>query len=263
MATPSTVTPLGPVQEELEADAERATRIIDTIRRPFVGSRRWDNATPKKVDKPNPMKRKQKTPSRTWLHRVAAKFTISRGARHTLKSNTGEKGDWREGTEKTSRRTGFKRKPIPSFAPSPDAGDGRDKNDDVPSSSQSAYSSDEASTRQTSTHRSSTSIRTPRSIEAHSADSADATTDQVWDFGEGELYSGQSEDEPNTVSLSSVGITILITKNSTYQVPEELQVGHLCTTSSCTTNGFRLIDCFRLIDFRFGANIYHVALLTV
>lgn len=204
MATPSTVTPLAPVQEELEADAEGVMGIIDTIRRPFMGSYRRGNATPKEVDKPNPgsMERKQKTPSRTWLHRVAAKFTISRGTRHTLKPNAGER---REGTENTSRRTGFKRKPIPSFAPSPNSEDGRDTNDGAPSLSQSA-TSDETSTH-TSTHRSSTSIRTPSSIEGHSTD---ATKDQVWDFGEGDLYSGQSEGESSTVSPLSIGMTILM-----------------------------------------------------
>jgi len=194
MAAPST--PLGPVQDEHEADAEGATGIIDTIRRPFVGRRRGNNATPREVDERNSMERRQKTPPRTWLHRVAAKLTISRGTKRTIKSNTGEKGSRREGTEKTGRRTGFKRKPIPSFAPPPDDGGDQDKNGDIASLSQSS-SSHEADTH-TSTHRSSTSIRTPRTTEDHSAGT---TEDQVWDFDEGgEYYSGQSKSESNTVS---------------------------------------------------------------
>ena len=188
MAAPSATMPrtLGPVQEELEVDREGSRRFIDTIRRPFVGSLRWGNPTLKEGGERNSMERKQKTPSRTWLHRLAAKLTISRGTRGTIKSNAGEKG--RE-AEKTSGRTGFQRKPIPSFAPPANDGDGQDKSDGVPSLSQSSSSHDAGT--HGSTQRSSTSIRTPSSVEDCSAD---ATTDQVWDFGEvGDNHSGQTK----------------------------------------------------------------------
>jgi hypothetical protein len=196
MAAPSTTTPLGSLQEEPEADAEGLTSIFYTIRRPFLGTRRGGNATRKEVRERNSMERKQRTPPRTWLHRVAAKLTISRGTKGTIKSNTGDKAAHREGTEETSRRAGFKRKPIPSFASPPNPEDGQNKNDDILSSSQSS-SSHEGGTH-ASTHRSSTSIRTPTSTEEHSTD---ATKDQVWDFDdEVENYPGQSMDESNTVS---------------------------------------------------------------
>lgn len=202
--SPSTTTPLGSVQEELEADAEGSTRIIDTIRRPFLGTRRGGNATPKEVCQRNSMERKQKTPARTWLHKVAAKLTISRGNKGTIKSNTGEKGAQREGNGETSRRSGFKRKPIPSFAPPPNDRDSQDKHGDISSLSQRS-SSHEGGT-QASTHRSSTSIQTPRGTEGHSTD---ATKDQGWDFDEGaENHFGQNNDEPNKVSPSSTGNTI-------------------------------------------------------
>jgi hypothetical protein len=188
MNTPSpSTTPLGPVQEELEANEEGPTSIFDTIRRPFLGTRRGGTATPKEVRERNSMERKQKTPPRTWLHRVAAKLTISRGNKGTIKSIIGEKGARREGTEETSRRAGFKRKPIPSFASPPN---GQDKHDDTTSLGQSS-SSHEGGT-QASTHRSSTLIQTPRSTEEHSAV---AIHDQVWDFDEeGGNSFGQSKD---------------------------------------------------------------------
>lgn len=190
---PATTEPLQPVQEELEADAGGSTRIIDTIRRPFLGTRRGRNPTRKEAHERNSMERRQKTPPRTWLQRVAARLTISRGNNGTIKSNTGETG---EGTEETSRRAGFKRKPIPSFAPRLDDRDAQDKNDDIPSLSQRS-SSHEGST-QASTQRSSASIRTPRSTEDHSAD---ATNDHVWDFDEEvENFCGESKGESDTVS---------------------------------------------------------------
>jgi len=201
-STPST-TPLGSVQEELEANAEGSTRFIDTIRWPFLGTRRGGNATPKEDRGRNSMERKQKTPPRTWLHRVAAKLTISRGNKGTIKSNIGEKGARREGNEETSRRAGFKRKPIPSFAPPPNEKDGQDKREDTTSLSQ--RSSPHEGGTQASTHRSSTSIQTPRDTENHSADE---TNDQVWDFDEerGNCFRQSKDGEPpvigNTISIA-------------------------------------------------------------
>jgi len=196
MAAPSTTTPLGSVEEELEADAEGPTSIIYTIRRPFLGTRRGGNATRKEVRERNSVERKQKTPPRTWLHRVAAKLTISRGTKITIKSITGEKGARREGAGETSRRAGFKRKPIPSFVPPPNGEDGQDKKDDIHSLSYCS-GSHEGGTR-ASTHRSSTSIQTPRSAGDHSAD---ATKDQAWDFDEEvENFTGQGKGESNMVS---------------------------------------------------------------
>ena len=240
MATSPSITPLGPVQEEneLDTDGGGTTRVIDTIRRPFFATRRRrtnPNPAPKEPDTLDP---RQKTPPRTWLHRVAARFTISRGTRHTLKATLGgEKRASREGTEETSRPPGFRRKPIPSFAPPPppplsplspppppDACDARDGSDDVPSLSTSA-SEDEAATH-ASTHRSSVSIHTPRSRGAHTPD---ATKDQVWDFGEGEVCSGQSQHEPDTVSPPFVGDYDHGSVDSTYQVPGERPISHLCT----------------------------------
>ena len=229
MATPPSITPLGPVQEEneLDTDGGGTTRVIDTIRRPFFATRRRRN--PKELDTPDPTHRRQKTPPRNWLHRVAARFTISRGTRHTLKATLGgEKRASREGTEETSRPPGFRRKPIPSFAPPPvspplppDACDARDGSDDVPSLSTSA-SEDEAATH-ASTHRSSSSIHTPRSRDAHMPD---ATKDQVWDFGEGEVCSGQSQHEPDTVSPPFVGDYDHDSIDSTYQMPGEPPISH-------------------------------------
>ncbi len=190
---PSTTKPLQSVQEELEADTEGSSSIIDTIRRPFLGTRRGRNATQKEAHERNSMERRQKTPPRTWLQKVAARLTISRGNKGAIKSNTGEKG---EGTEETSKRDGFKRKPIPSFAPPLDDRDGQDKNDDIHSLSQRS-SSHEGGTL-ASTQRSSTSIRTPRSTEDHSDG---ARNDQVWDFDEEvEIFCGESKGESNTVS---------------------------------------------------------------
>ena len=227
--------------------------MLDTIRRPFLASRRRrNNPAPKELDAPAPdailVQRRQKTPPRTWLHRVAARFTISRGTRHTLTAALGgEKRAAREGTEETSRPPGFRRKPIPSFAPPPptpspppppppdvgDAGDVRDVrdgSDDVPSLSTSA-SEDEAATH-ASTHRSSTSIHTPRSSDAHTPE---ATKDQIWDFGEGELCSGQSQHEPDTVSPPVVGDHDHESVDSTYRVPGERPISHFCTIASRLT----------------------------
>ena len=190
---PATTKPLQSMQEELDADTEGSTSIIDTIRRPFLGTRRGRNATQKEAHERNSMERRQKTPPRTWLQRVATRLTISRGNKGTIKSNTGEKG---EGTEETSRRAGFKRKPIPSFAPRLNDRNNEDKDDDIPSLSQ--YSSSHEGGTQTSTQRPSASIRTPRSTEDHSAG---ATNDQVWDFDEEvEISCGESKGESNTVS---------------------------------------------------------------
>jgi hypothetical protein len=214
MASPSTTTPLEPVQEDREADAEGTTSIIETIRRPFIGGRRAGNATLKEeVRRRNSMERKQKTPPRTWLHRVAAKLTISRGTKCAIKSSAGDEGVRKEGTDKPTRRSGFKRKPIPSFAP-PENDEGcQDKNDDTPSLSRYSSSSHEAGTH-ASTHRSSTSIRTPRSTEDHNTD---ATSDQIWDFGEdGDSCSGQAKTGSNMVRFPPsilVGNTVYIPEN--------------------------------------------------
>jgi hypothetical protein len=156
-----------------------------------MSGRRGSSATPKEeVGRRKSLERKQKTPPRSWLHRVAAKLTISRGTKGTIKSRTGDK------TETTIKQSGLKRKPIPSFAPPVHDEDSQDRSDDTPSLSQSS-GSHEADTHG-STHRSSTSIRTPRSIEDHSDD---ATKDQAWDFGEDEdNYPAQSKGESNIVS---------------------------------------------------------------
>ena len=221
---PLTTKPLQSVQEEPEADPEGSTSIIDTIRRPFMGTRRGGSATQKGDDERNLMERRQKTQARIWLHRVAAKLTISRGRKGTIKSNTGEGGARREGTEETSKRTGFKRKPIPSFNTPPNDSHSQDKNEDILSLSQRSSSHEEGT--QASTQRSSASIRTPRSTEDHSADAA---KDQGWDFDEeGEDFSRQSKGESNRVSLPrSIGSTILRAPELIYLGLVERQVGHL------------------------------------
>ena len=209
---PSTTKHLQSVQEELEADTERSTSIIDTIRRPFLGTSRGGNATQKGVYERNSMERRQKTPPRTWLYKMAAKLTISRGRKGTIKSNTREEGARREGTEETSKSAGFKRKPIPSFeTPMNDSDDqnkngGQDKNDDTHSLSQRSTSQEGGT--QASTQRSSASIRTPRSTEDHTAN---ATKDQAWDFDEEvDSFTGESKGESNRVSPPrSIGSTIL------------------------------------------------------